>query len=105
MANRAYGVLKPNADAQMVLFMGGTNDTKVPIPDFIYGANVQSIVPLSHALGLEIAIGLPPPIYGRTALLLPEARKRMSVSVRKCPARYYRTFRPPLLRFSGLSGE
>ena len=44
-------------------------------------------------------------IRNRTALLLPEARKRMSVSVRKCPARYYRTFRPPLLRFSGLSGE
>lgn len=64
MLDRAYAVLSPNRDAAFVLFMGGTNDTKVPIPRDIYYKNVQAVILLARALGLRIALGLLPPIYG-----------------------------------------
>lgn len=64
MLNRAHGVLGPNRAARLVLFLGGTNDTKVPMPDDIYRDNVESIVLLSRSFGLRIALGLLPPIYG-----------------------------------------
>ena len=64
MLDRAYGVLSPHRDAAFVLFMGGTNDTKVPIPQNIYYKNVEGVILLSQALGLRISLGLLPPIYG-----------------------------------------
>jgi len=64
MANRAYQVLKPHDDAKFILFMGGTNDTKIPIPEDIYQNNIESIIRLSKELEVEICLGLLPPIYG-----------------------------------------
>jgi lysophospholipase L1-like esterase len=64
MFDRAYAVLNPHRDAKLMLFMGGTNDCKIPIPETIYRQNVEGIVMMSRELGIEPCIGFLPPIYG-----------------------------------------
>jgi len=64
MAERAYAVLAPNRGARFVLFLGGTNDTKVPLPPGVYRENVEAIVTLALTLSIEPVLGLLPPVYG-----------------------------------------
>ena len=64
MLARAYSALAPHQDATLMLFMGGTNDSKVPMPRVLYRDNVESIILLGQALGIEVGVGLLPPIYG-----------------------------------------
>ena len=62
MLNRAYDVIRSYRDSDLMLFMGGTNDSKVPIPGDIYRENVWSIVSLAREFGLKPYIGLIPPV-------------------------------------------
>lgn len=64
MYHRAHGVLAAHASARVVLFMGGTNDSKVPMPAEIYQDNVESIILMARAMGLKIYIGILPPVAG-----------------------------------------
>lgn len=64
MFNRAHQVLLTHRDAKYVLFLGGTNDSKVPIPAEVYSNNVEGIVCFCKELSLPLALGLIPPVYG-----------------------------------------
>jgi len=64
MLDRAYTVISPHHDARFVLLLGGTNDTKIPIPVDIYKNNIEGIIYSFRELKIEIVVGLIPPIYG-----------------------------------------
>jgi lysophospholipase L1-like esterase len=64
MVNRAYSVLAGARGARFVLFLGGTNDTKIPLPADLYERNVDAIVRLAKTMEIEPVLGLLPPLYG-----------------------------------------
>jgi lysophospholipase L1-like esterase len=62
--DRAASMLPAHRDARFVLLLGGTNDSKVPIPPEIFRSNVLGILRLAEAVGVEPVIGLLPPVFG-----------------------------------------
>ena len=59
---RAYKILEEKS-FDLILFLGGTNDTKVPIPSNIYKKNINQLIGLAHIKNIKIFLGLLPPIY------------------------------------------
>ncbi len=52
-----------NNSYDFVLLLAGTNDTKVPIPLYIYEKNIIQIIDNANVAGAKVIIGLLPPIY------------------------------------------
>ena len=59
---RAFKILDKN-NFDFILFLGGTNDTKVPIPSKIFEKNVKQLIELAKSKNTNIILGLLPPIY------------------------------------------
>ena len=59
---RAYKILEEKS-FDLILFLGGTNDTKVPIPLNIYKKNINQLIELAKIKNIKIFLGLLPPIY------------------------------------------
>jgi len=59
---RAFKTLEKNK-FNFILFLGGTNDSKVPIPPKIYEKNIKQLIELAKHKNTKIFLGLLPPIY------------------------------------------
>ena len=59
---RAFKILNKD-EFDIILFLGGTNDTKIPIPPKIYEKNVNQLIELSKNKNTKMILGLLPPIY------------------------------------------
>ena len=46
-----------------VIFLGGTNDTKVPIPLNIFKKNIETLIAVSKKMNIQLIIGLIPRIF------------------------------------------
>jgi len=64
MLDRAYDVIKAYREANIMLFLGGTNDSKIPVPGDIFRNNVESILMLANSFSLKPFVGLIPMISG-----------------------------------------
>jgi len=52
-----------NNNYDIILFLAGTNDTKIPIPEKIYQKNIIQLINLAKVSDTKIFIGLLPPIF------------------------------------------
>lgn len=59
---RAFKILNKEK-FDLILFLGGTNDTKIPIPPKIYETNIKQLIRLANCNNTKIFLGLLPPIY------------------------------------------
>tara|TARA_B100001121_G_C18638393_1_gene597885 strand:+ start:561 stop:1118 length:558 start_codon:yes stop_codon:yes gene_type:complete len=59
---RAFKILEKN-QFNLILFLGGTNDSKIPIPPKIYEKNIKQLISLAKHKETKIFLGLLPPIY------------------------------------------
>lgn len=60
---RTFNLLNKNRNFDGIIFLGGTNDTKVPITKNIYKKNIQSIIGICKKLEINLFLGLLPRIY------------------------------------------
>lgn len=60
---RSYQIVASNKDAAALLFLGGTNDSKLAIPVELYKDNVVALLEIAEHFGVPAAIGLVPPVY------------------------------------------
>lgn len=54
MANRSYKIFEKYANFDMLIFYGGTNDSKIPMPMDVYEKNINYIINVANFFNLKI---------------------------------------------------